>query len=401
MRKEIPVFLLLYFILLPVLAYPAEAGNQAISAVRLKAVSIYVVGGQDYFRFLVEASYASKFEGIIDINKAVRKTLEYFFTCLAVPDDSCWVNLNPDESSEVLDGRLGDSDMSRVLLKADLRLKEDVSQLINPAFSKEGKEFWRRLYQRAEELNVNGIHSMTKLWIVPDKAEVRHTEEIFSVEESSLKVELEPAYLSLNGRGRNKKQDELEDFAASLISELILPILNKRINEDYAYADLREVYNALILARWYKQRYGARQNGFVQYSIDFTYSPQEIYQDYLDSITNKEYSWVEQEPGLFPFYRAVSTKYYFSGGVDLRRIRIKERYSGDKAVFDSNNVYFSCEVFAPDNQLELIPGDYFYQGRYAVMSKRFPAIAPLGMINWKITRLDSSDKADRIMASKL
>lgn len=392
MGKRILVFFLLYFILLPVLVYSSDIGNRAISAVRLKAVSASAAEGRDYFRFLVEARYASKFEGILDINKAVRKTLEYFFTCLAVPDDSCWVNLNPDEPSDVLDGRLGDSDMSRVLLKVDLRLKQDVSQLMNPAFSSEGKEFWRRLYQKAGELNVKGIRSMTKLWIVPDKAEVRHTEDIFSVEESSLKVELEPAYLSLNARGRNKKQDELEDFAASLISELMLPILNKRINEDYAYTDLREVYNALILARWYKQRYGARQTGLVQYSIDFTYSPQEIYQDYLDSISNKEYTWVEQE---------INTKYYFSGGVDLRKIRIKEAAHVDKAAADGSNVYFSCEVFAPDELLELMPGDYFYQGRYAVMSKRLPAIAPLEMINWKIMRMDLSDKADRIAASRL
>lgn len=401
MRKEIHIFMLLYFIFLPVLAYSADAGNQAISAVRLKAVFASAVGGYDYFRFLVEARYASKFEGILDINKAVRKTLEYFFTSLSVPDDSCWVNLNPDEPSEVLDGRLGDSDMSRVLLKADLRLKEDVSQLINPAFSSEGKEFWRRLYQKAGELNVKGIHSLTKLWIVPDKAEVRHTEDMFSVGESSLKVELAPAYIYQDTIRRNRKQEELEDYAASLISELILPVLDKRINEDYAYADLREAYNALILARWYKQRYGARQTGFVQYSIDFNYSPQEIYQDYLDSITNKEYSWVEREQGPFLPYRLISTKYYFSGGVDLRKIRIRETAQADKAAVDGSNVYFSCEVFAPDDFLELMPGDYFYQGRYAVMSKRLPAISPLEMINWKITRMDSSYKADRIAASRL
>lgn len=399
--RRIFIFLL-YFILSLAFAYAEEPGAKAVSAIRLRAVSVEDAAGSDYFRFLIEARYASKFEGIIDINKAVRKTLEYFFTALAVPDDSCWVNLNPDEPSEILDSRLGDSDMSRFLLNADLRLKEDVSQLMNPAFSSEGKEFWRRLYQKAGELNIKGIHSMTKLWIVPDKAEVSHTEEIFSVEESSLKVELAPAYISQDNSRRDEKQEELEDFAAGLILELILPVLNKRINQDYAYADLREIYNALILARWYKQRYGGGQNGFVQYSIDFTYSPQEIYRDYLDSIRNKEYSWVEQEPGPFPFYRAVSTKYYFSGGVDLRKIRMKERDSAEtKAVADGNNVYFSCEVFVPTNQLELMPGDYFHQGRYAVMSKRLPVIAPLEMINWKIARLDSSDKADRIAASKL
>ena len=189
--RRIFIFLL-YFILSLAFAYAEEPGAKAVSAIRLRAVSVEDAAGSDYFRFLSEDRYAYKFEGIIDINKAVRKTLEYFFTALAVPDDSCWVNLNPDEPSEILDSRLGDSDMSRFLLNADLRLKEDVSQLMNPAFSSEGKEFWRRLYQKAGELNIKGIHSMTKLWIVPDKAEVSHTEEIFSVEESSLKVELAP-----------------------------------------------------------------------------------------------------------------------------------------------------------------------------------------------------------------
>ena len=78
---------------------------------------------------------------------------------------------------------------------------------------------------------------------------------------------------------------------------------------------------------------------------------------------------MEQEPGPFPFYRAVSTKYYFSGG-GLEENKNERRDSAEtKAVADGNNVYFSCEVFVPTNQLELMPGDYFHQGRYAVIKE--------------------------------
>ncbi|MCM8797602.1 MAG: hypothetical protein NC923_07010, partial [Candidatus Omnitrophica bacterium] len=244
------ILYILIFSLLFVSSVGSADNPEQISSVKLTGLSVDNSQGFNHLRFLIKGRKPGNFEPILDVKKAAQKSLEYFFIGLIMHDEAFWVNLNPDEPDRIIESSLGNTDLGRIMLNADFRLKEDISSIINPQISQIGKEFWKRLYQKAEELNATDkIPVVTRLWIVPANTLVYEKNNQFSIVESTLEVHLEPAYYAQGIQMKDKRQQELQDFAAGLIQELVLPQLNKRVNEAYAYADLREVYNALVLAQ--------------------------------------------------------------------------------------------------------------------------------------------------------
>ena len=131
-----------------------------------------------------------------------------------------------------------------------------------------GKSFWDKVYAKAQEQFGNTqipIDTFNKVWIVPDKAVIYENVKMGTayVVQSSLKVMLERDYLSTTihvaenhgvgtaPRGRPTQDNEQTQ---SVIREIVIPILQKEINEGKNFAQLRQVYNALILAAWYKKK---------------------------------------------------------------------------------------------------------------------------------------------------
>ena len=399
-----------------------ETSSDVISAMQLTSLTVDTSTGVNHLRLTVKARKAGNFEGVVDIKKAVEKSLEHLFISLTMHDDAFWVNLNPDEPDRIINSSLANTDLGRIMLNADYRLKEDVASIINPQNSQTGKEFWRRLYEKAQELGAaDKIPLVTRLWIVPDKAEVYEKQNQLNIIKSRLRVKLEPAYVAQRTTFKDKREKELQDFTSELMEELVLPQLNKRINEAYSYADLRDVYNALILAHWYKDKFGSGYNSLLQtvnYQVlddvetDYTSTPNEIYQSYLKSIKEGQYSFSETETSGGPSCMVITTRHYFSGGVDLRDIRLTNAASSPAAEESKDSLLFTCDLLMPKgverplqyarNELIVTKGINTQDGLSTIMLARsLPAIAPVRFTEANMQSLSLIDRTERILLSKL
>jgi hypothetical protein len=400
-----------------------EASIDAISAVQLTSLAVDTSTGVNHLRITVKARKAGNFEGILDIKKATQKSLEHLFIALSLRDDAFWVNLNPDEPDRVINPALADTDLGRIMLNADYRLKEDVGSIINPQNSQAGKEFWKRLYQKAQELGIaDKIPLVTRLWIVPDKAEVYEKENQLYIIKSGLRIRIEPAYLSQEAIFKDKRERELQDFTSELMKELVLPQLNKRINESYSYSDLRDVYNAIILAHWYKGKFGSSYNSLLQtvnYQVlddvetDYTTTPDEIYQSYLKSIKEGQYSFNETEASGSLFSTAITTRHYFSGGVDLRGIRLTNAATSSPLEDnDKDKILYTCDLLMPQgverplqyakNELNISRGINIEDNLSTIMLARsLPVIAPVNLAERNLKSIDYTARIERMVLSKL
>jgi len=379
--------------------------------------------GFTHLRFAFEAEEAWGIKPEIDIKKAAQKFLEYFFIGLAVPEENFWVNLSPYEPNRVIDSLLSDTDPGRIMLGADLRLKKDASEFTNPKISKTGKQFWSRLYEKAEQfVTLDSIPVSSRLWIVPDEVIVYETENQIFIIKSRLRVCLESAYLSDSYNIKDRRERELEDFASGLMQELVLPHLNERVNEGGTYADLKEVYQALILAKCYKEKFGYRSGYFLRRpaveiledaEINFPETPQQLYRNYLKSLKQGEYSFMETLTQGFSFYQVVSVRQYFSGGVDFRNIKIKKTNKPIQSQTQKDKTYLTCDLFIPHgvkrpleyakNQLEVTTdgGSRQKEDVSIALAGNLPAISPVKFFEQRMQVLDSTDRADKIVLSRL
>lgn len=258
------------------------------------------------------------------LKESAQKLLEYFFVGITLPNESFWVNLRPDSPDNIIDGYLAMTDAGRVLLEADLQLKKDTAKLTNPQ-NPLGKEYWKRLYQKAEELlgyeNLT-IPTLVRPWIVPDEIIIRETESNAYIYKATLKVMLEEDYLK-NSQAysfQDPRLKTLNEYSSELIRELIIPSLNKEINTSKRYAALRQLYYSLILAQWFKSRFYGK-GGLYSWLINKkdlsnlaskkTWDKNTYFKEYQDSFKNGEYNL--KEPINTPFGRSVRS--YFSGGM--------------------------------------------------------------------------------------
>ncbi|MFA4887969.1 MAG: hypothetical protein WC628_00110 [Candidatus Omnitrophota bacterium] len=221
------------------------------------------------------------------------------------------------------------------MLESDLQLKKDTAKATSPE-TPEGKEYWDKLYKKAEELfgyeNVT-IPTLTRPWIVPDEIIIRETTTSAYIYKATLKVMLEQDYLkdSVTYKFDDPRLKALNEYSSQLIREFIIPKLIKEINTSKRYAPLRQVYYSLILAQWFKARFRSQS---------IANSPQSIvkanpYLNLVDSqnltgLTSKE-DWSKTayfqayqksfKDGEYSVSESVYTSYwqtirsYFSGGI--------------------------------------------------------------------------------------
>ena len=152
--------------------------------------------------------------------------------------------------------------MGRDLLAEDYMLKQITASLIYPEDAI-GKKFWKRIYEAAEQkygtTNIP-VNTFNKVWIVPEKAVVYENVKAGTayVVESKLKVMLEQDYLSLRKHeGIRSGQAHIENtnqLGSQIVRAIVIPELTKEVNEDRNFSQLRQVYNSLILATWYKKK---------------------------------------------------------------------------------------------------------------------------------------------------
>jgi len=196
------------------------------------------------------------------------KLIKYFLASLTIPENDLWVNLSPYEKNRIIPSSFGLTEMGRDLLAEDYMLKQITASLIYPE-GVIGKKFWKKIYvEAAKKFGTTNIPVSTfnKVWIVPDKAVVYENAKAGTayVVESKLKVMLEEDYLalqkqlpltpSLTKEGVRGSSESINTLGSQIIREIVIPELTKEVNLDKNFSQLRQVYNSLILATWYKKK---------------------------------------------------------------------------------------------------------------------------------------------------
>jgi len=319
-----------------------------------------------------------QFDFIIDIGddqlqgealkKESQKLINYFMATLTVPEDEMWVNLSPYEKDRIIADGLSHTEMGRDMLAQDYLLKQLTASLMYPE-DEFGKKFWDRVHAKAQaqygttEIPMN---TFNKIWIVPDEAVVYVNDTNVFVVENHLKVMLEEDYLAMDfhqkstARSRDPSRDVAmnsnvgaglkpartdQDLSVSreIIREIIIPEIEREVNEGKNFANLRQIYNSMLLATWYKKkligtapaspdlssgRQGGRersllgqayvnQNKIDGIELEDKTAKQAIYDQYVEAFEKGVYNYIKED--IDAVTKKMIPRKYFSGG--LRGIR--------------------------------------------------------------------------------
>jgi|GEM_PF-2803043 len=261
-----------------------------------------------------------------------QKLIKYFLAALTVPEDELWVNLSPYERANMIPERFGYTEMGRDLLAQDYMLKQITASVMYPE-GKTGSAFWSRIQEKVKEkfgITDVPVNMFNKIWIIPDKAEVYEINGTAYVVDSHLKVMLEEDYFALKSDTNRStavaEQDEQAIGAVSsdVVREVLLPEIEKEVNEGKNFANLRQIYNASILATWYKMN--LRESLLGQVYIDKNKvsgvdaedksAKLQIYEQYVAAFKKGAYEMVKKD--YDPATQQVTTRKYFSGGIVMR-----------------------------------------------------------------------------------
>ncbi len=279
------------------------------------------------------------------------KLIKYFLASITTPEKDLWVNLSPYEKDRITPESFGQTEMGRDLLAQDYMLKQLTASLIYPE-DELGKKFWNRVYEEsAKRFGTTNIpvNSFNKVWIVPEKAEVYENAPAGTayVLESRLKVMLEEDYLALekNDQTIPQRATHTSGLGSQIVREIVIPQLIKEVNEGQNFAQLRQVYNSLILATWYKKKVKdsilskvyADKNKVTGVNIDDPQEKQKIYAQYLQAFKMGVYNFIKEETD--PITQQTTPRKYFSGGVSTHLISavFNIRDSGNFSISDINS----------------------------------------------------------------
>ncbi|MBF0485941.1 MAG: hypothetical protein HQL16_05460 [Candidatus Omnitrophica bacterium] len=274
-------------------------------------------------------------EKLVDADKQSEysKLIKYFLAALAVPDNEQWVNLSPYEKDRIIPDAFGKTEMGRDLLAQDYILKQLSSSLTHPA-TELGKKFWDQVYAEAQDkLGTVEIPTDTfnKIWIMPDKAVIYEKDNTVYVVEHHLKVMMDSDYLAMKNNGVDASladQNSVTKISSQVMHDVILPAVEKEVNEGRNFAQLRQVYSGMLLAAWYKRAlkesiltkvYGdqSRLKGIDQPACRQAGTPcqpnQEIYDQYVTAFKKGAFNMIKED--VDKYTQEVIPRKYFSGGV--------------------------------------------------------------------------------------
>ncbi len=310
------------------------------------------------FDFIVDTGDSSlniETHDYASLQKESKKLIKYFLAALTTPEEDMWVNLSPYEKDRIVPKAFGQTEMGRDLLAQDYILKQLSASLMYP--EKElGKNFWDKIYQKAYEVYGTTeipINTFNKVWIVPQKAVIYENAETNTafVVESRLKAMLEEDYLAvaennvnagaglprpINGQGDPAPTDN--NFQIKIIRKIIIPTIEKEINEGKNFANLRQIYQSLILAAWFKEKIMGQnghavpagrqdrsllghvyidQNKIEGVDIEDKNAKEKIYQQYLESFKKGVYNYIKED--YDPMTQEIIPRKYFSGGTTFEK----------------------------------------------------------------------------------
>lgn len=262
-----------------------------------------------------------------------RRLINYFLASLTVPEDEMWVNLSPYEKDRIVADGLGVTEMGRDMLAQDYLLKQLTASLMYPE-EEIGESFWDRVAAKTRARFGTAdvpTNMFNKVWIVPDKAVVYVNGTNVFVSESHLKVMLEEDYLAMDANAGSDRhglgsmtRDQIDQLSAETkeaIRDIIIPEIEKEVNTGKTFANLRQIFNSMILATWYKKNLKQSVLGAVYVDRNKTGGieledkqvKERIYQQYVSAFEKGVYDYVKET--YDPVARQIVPRKYFSGGV--------------------------------------------------------------------------------------
>ncbi|MBF0478121.1 MAG: response regulator [Candidatus Omnitrophica bacterium] len=282
-------------------------------------------------KFLIEAG-DKPLTGSIQEDE-YKKLVKYFLASLTVPENNQWVNLSPYENNRIIAQDFGQTEMGRDLLSQDYILKQLTASLMYPE-DELGKKFWEKVYKEAAQkygVTELPMNTFNKVWIVPQKAVVYEKDNVAWIVDSSLKVMLDKDYVALQKNKNNEaisanqmqasELDQSSTVTTQVVREIIIPALEKEVNSGEHFALLRQIYQSMILAAWYKRTLKQSLLGKIYADktkvkgVDLTdkEANQKIYEQYLEAFKKGVYDYIKEE--YDPTSQQVIPRKYFSGGV--------------------------------------------------------------------------------------
>jgi hypothetical protein len=342
--------------LLPAPGTPV-ALSPAFTPLLMKAVKVHPENPFQ-FDFIVEPG-STKLSAE-ELKDQSQKLIRYFLASLTTPENDLWVNLSPYEEDRIIPESFGVTEMGRDLLAQDYLLKQITATLIYPE-GELGKKFWDRIYKKAFEkygTTKIPVNTFNKVWIVPQKAVVYENGPTAYVSETKLKVMLEEDYVALDqdsvsastGKSDTDEEsvptdrDDVNEMGAQIVREILLPELEKEVNTGTHFAPLRQVYNSLILANWYKKRMKDSilaqiyndKNKVAGVGFDDKQDAQKIYDQYVEAFKKGVYNYLKEDYDSPSKQRIV--RKYFSGGFALNEVDgVSEFRTGQPPIVEASS----------------------------------------------------------------
>ena len=301
--------------------------SNAFSPIVIKGIEIFP---EDPFKFNFFVDTGETALSEYDLQEESSKLIKYFLASLTVPENDMWVNLSPYEKDRIIPNAFGITEMGRDLLAQDYLLKQITASMMNPKENL-GENFWNKIYEKAyEEYGVTDIDISTfnKVWIIPQKAVVYEHENSAFIIEQHLKVLVEEDYLALQSQfdpehiqNNSIETSENLPLATKIIKEIIIPELEKEVNEGANFATLRQIYHSMILATWFKRNLKASLLGEVYVGknkiggvdIEDKEAKEKIYDQYLEAFKIGVYNTIKED--YDPVTQEIIERKYTSGGI--------------------------------------------------------------------------------------
>ena len=325
--------ILLSILLLILSCAPLAFAEGAASCATLKGVK---VDFNDPFKLEFIVDYGR--QGKLDPVQA-KVLVNYFLAALAMPEDKMWVNLSPYEPDRVIEPDLSQTEFGEGLLSQDCALKQFAASLTNPG-TESGKRYWDALNsppstdhsrQWTVDRGQNAQSAFNKVWIVPHSAKIYQNEDTALIESRALSVMTEEDYLAATAavhspqstdHSRGQSTVDRGQGAISAFKTIILPLIDQEVNSGERFVPLRQMYDAFILASWFKKRL---QDSLFRYYLDQGKvsgidladkdAKEKIYNQYVQSFAKGEYNVVKKD--YDHEQHKITARQYVSGGIAL------------------------------------------------------------------------------------
>jgi HEAT repeat protein len=290
------------------------------------------------FDFIIDSG--SSKENSARLQEESTRLVKYFLASMTIPKNDLWVNLSPEEPDQIIPDELAKTELGRDMLAQDYLLKQLSASLLYPEKDL-GDTFWKKIYAEAKKrfgTSEIPVNTFNKVWIIPEKAVVYEHDNTVYIVESRLKVMLDSDYTVWQKNKDNPafsldqttEDDEFNqaELSAQIIREIIIPEIEKEVNEGENFAPLRQIYHSLILAKWYKEtvkqtllsKVYVDQNKVDGIEVDDETFKDQIYNRYMDAYKQGVFNYIKED------YDALSQEMiprkYLSGGITDANITI-------------------------------------------------------------------------------